>query len=180
MPRGKKKLADEPTFNVPDNAKELAGTNNGVMKVYTSKPKKTAASPAKKPSTTEYVKTAEKVEIVSYEINDTEHPIEDIKTFVHANIYWVPNSEKFIVENNARTEGKSILSVPCTVLTGETVDLDEVNAIFGMHFNEVTKNQFEFIRAGIIQDTENIRVFRLCEMGLTRDKDKLQYTYIMY
>lgn len=179
MPRGKKKeVTEETTLNVPKNASSLSGTNSSVMKVYTSKPKTTKSDALPKKSSE--IKDAAVLEKVMYDISDANHPIDDIRSFVHITIYWIPNSKKFMIENPLRLEGKSLISAPCSMITSDDVNLEEINAVFGMHFAEDTKGSLDFIRAAMTHDTENIRVFHLCEIGLIRDENKLQYTYITH
>ena len=179
MPRGKKN-SETVTYAQTKGANNITGTEGGKMRVYASKPKKASATDAKSPEQVPAAVDHEVLERVSYELTDKDHPIERIDAFVHCTIYWIPNSEQFMVENVIRGEGKAIIAAPVHFLTDENPDLEAINAIFGMHFGEESRGMFDVIRQGITQDTDNIKVFQLCELGLIRDKNKVQYTYIAY
>lgn len=197
MPRGRKKADAEIvegaataesketknktiTYSVSADANETASTNRGKMKVYTSKPKKSEATSVAKPDQLPSNFNPDEMEHVVYELSDADHPINRISSFSHCTIYWIPNSEQFIVENIHRAEGKSIISVPTGFFTDEEADVNAINAVLGMHFGEESKGQLDMIRQGISQDAEHIRVFQLVELGLVRDEDKIQYTYLTF
>lgn len=173
MPRGKKNSNPEDvTLNVPENANQLSGTENGAMRVYASKPKK---APEKKQKSNSAEKT-----LVAYPLGDTNHPIEDVSTFVHIIIYWIPNSKKFMIENPSRMNGKLLISAPTEYVTSEDLDIEAINAIFGMHFTKESSSLLESLRDWTTSDTEHVRVLHICELGLVRDNDTFQYTYVTY
>ena len=168
MPRGKKKsTSDEVTYTISKDANTLGGTENSKMRVYTSKPKKEVSTK----SSSEKVDTAAK----------KEEKLEDsICSFVHITVYCVPEIKQFVVENHFRREGKSAIIVPASYFQSEYVDIKAVNAVFGMHFEDASQNAFEMIRQAITQDSDNIRVFQICELGIFKSDGSITYNYITY
>ena len=178
MPRGKKK-SENVTLNVPENAKELGGTNGGQMRIYTSKPKTKPETPVKVEEETPVNIDPEKMPHVVYDLNDKDHPITDATSFIKATIYWLPNSSKFVVENSHRNDGRKVMSVPCEVLMNEVIDYDNLNAALGMHFDEGGKNIIEFLQDQINKHKDTCIPYEVVELGLIRDGNSLQYTYMI-
>ena len=178
MPRGKKK-SENVTLNVPENAKELGGTNGGQMRIYASKPKTKTEASVKVEEETPAKIDPENMPHVVYDLNDKDHPITDATSFIKATIYWLPNSSKFVVENSHRNDHHNLMSVPCEVLMNENIDYSDLNVAFGMHFDEGSKNTIKFLRDQINKNKDTCMTYEVVELGLIRDENSLQYTYMI-